>query len=235
MDHSNSVKETSPTCFLVSIIPKIFEKKSRKYPTLETTNVSIKQIPRYKERESPVIHIEQVSKNISEHGQLQRLVETFTGQAARWWDYHQSRLHTWTIDLTYFIEIFGGKRLTNQSQIPMFIQGQDPEEHIRTCKNEWKRLGYKDERTWPYPFPSTLSDLPKKWYKMEEARGETFQWHELKENFIKDFSFIPQNEKLVETAKQIKSFIEPIGRNNLTQNYDRPTITCNNIQTKTIT
>ena len=59
-----------------------------------------------------------------------------------------------------------------------------------TCENEWRRLGYKDERTWPHLFPSTLADLPSKWYKMEEARGETFFWHELKENFIKDFQFI---------------------------------------------
>ena len=88
----------------------------------------------------------------------------------------------------------------------MFIQGKDPEEHIRTCEKEWKRLGYKYERTWPHLFPSTLSDLPNKWYKMEEARGETFQWHELRESFIKEFSFIPHDEKLVETTKQIKSF-----------------------------
>ena len=70
---------------------------------------------------------------------------------------------------------------------------------------------------------------------MEEARGETFQWQELRENFLKDFSFIPQNEKLLETAKQIKTFIEPIGNNTLIQNYDRLTIPCNNIQTKIIT
>ena len=87
------------------------------------------------------MHIEQVSKNIGEHGQLQSLIETFTGQAVKWWDTHQSRLQTWTIALTYFIERFGGKRLTNQAQIPMFIQGQDPEDHIRTCE---KRM----EKTW---------------------------------------------------------------------------------------
>ena len=46
---------------------------------------------------------------------------------------------------------------------------------------------------------------------MEEARGETFLWHELRENFIKDFNFIPQDQKLVETAKQIKAFIELTG------------------------
>ena len=43
---------------------------------------------------------------------------------------------------------------------------------------------------------------------MEEARGETFLWHELRENFIKDFNFIPQNENLVEPTKQIKHFIQ---------------------------
>ena len=50
--------------------------------------------------------------------------------------------------------------------------------------------------------------MPTKWYKMEEARGETFFWHELKENFIKDFNFIPQDEKLVETAQKIKQFVQ---------------------------
>ena len=44
---------------------------------------------------------------------------------------------------------------------------------------------------------------------MEESRGETFLWYEIRENFIKDFKFIPQNEKLVEIAKQIKEFIQP--------------------------
>ena len=66
------------------------------------------------------MHIKQVSKNISEHGQLQSLVDTFTGQAARWWDTHQSRLQTWTIASTFFIEIFGGKKRTNQAQISIF-------------------------------------------------------------------------------------------------------------------
>ena len=136
---------------------------------LNPTNVSIRQIPRYKERESLVMHIEQVSKNIGEHGRLQSLVETFIGQAAQWWDTHQSRLQTWTTASTYFVERFGGKSLNKQAQIPMFIQEQDPEEHIKTCKRERRTLGYKDEHTWPHLFLSTLADLPNKWYKMEEA------------------------------------------------------------------
>ena len=55
---------------------------------------------------------------------------------------------------------------------------------------------------------------------MEEAQGETFLWHELRENFIKDFSFIPQDQNLVETAKQIKAFIEPT--ENKTLKHDQP-------------
>ena len=68
---------------------------------------------------------------------------------------------------------------------------------------------------------------------MEEARGETFIWYELKENFIKDFNFEPQNENLVETAKQIKAFVQPTKNKTLRDN--RTTINCNNIQTRTIT
>ena len=62
---------------------------------------------------------------------------------------------------------------------------------------------------------------------MEEAWGETFLSHELRENFIKDFSFIPQDGKLVETAKKIKEFIEPTENKKL--NHDQPTIDFNNI------
>ena len=40
---------------------------------------------------------------------------------------------------------------------------------------------------------------------MEEAWGETFLWNELKENFIKDFKFIPEYDQLVEATKKIKN------------------------------
>ena len=82
------------------------------------------------------MHTEQVSKNIGEHGRLQSLVETFTGQASRWWDTHQTRLQTWIIASNFFIKIFGGKKITNQAQISIFNQGQNPEDHIRTCEKE---------------------------------------------------------------------------------------------------
>ena len=65
---------------------------------------------------------------------------------------------------------------------------------------------------------------------MEEARGELFLWHELRENFIKDFNFIPQNENLVETAKQIKEFIQSTKNKPLQDN--RQKMKCNNIQTR---
>ena len=122
-----------------------------------------------------------------------------------------------------------GKKLTQQAQIPVFTQGQNPEDHIKTCENEWRRLGYKDEWAWPHLFPSTLANLPNKWYKMEEARVETFLWHELRENFIKDFNFIPQNENLVETAKQIKQFIQPTENQPLQDHWQIRD--CNNIKT----
>ena len=53
---------------------------------------------------------------------------------------------------------------------------------------------------------------------MEEAQGETFLWHELKENFIKDFNFETQNENLVKTAKQIKTFVQPTKNKTLRDN-----------------
>ena len=69
----------------------------------------------------------------------------------------------------FFMERFGGKKLTVKVKIPKFIQGKDPEEHIARCESEWKRLGYRDERAWPHMFPNMLDDLPSKWFKLEEA------------------------------------------------------------------
>ena len=68
---------------------------------------------------------------------------------------------------------------------------------------------------------------------MEEARGETFMWNELRENFIKDFSFILEDEKLVEATKQIKTFIQ-LTTNKSTQNKSRPNTTFHNIQSNKI-
>ena len=45
---------------------------------------------------------------------------------------------------------------------------------------------------------------------MEEERGETFTWNELKENFVNDFKFSPQNELLAEASKHIESFLQPL-------------------------
>lgn len=71
------------------------------------------------------------------------------------------------------MEKFGGKKLAAKAKILKFVQGKDPEEHIARCESEWKRLGYRDERAWPHMFPKTLDDLPSKWFKLEEDRGET--------------------------------------------------------------
>ena len=75
-------------CFYVSFIPKIFERKIGEYHSLAPIKKENRNSLRYKEMESPVLHIEQVYKNIGEHDRLQILVETLIGQAARWWDTH---------------------------------------------------------------------------------------------------------------------------------------------------
>ena len=133
MDHSSCLEETNSTMLFYIDYSKIFENKKREYPSLAPTKTDNKQSLWYKERESPVLHVEQVSKNLGEHGRLQILVETFTRQAARWWDTHQSRLQTWTTTLNLFVERFRGRNLTKQAQIPVFTQGQDLKNHIRIC------------------------------------------------------------------------------------------------------
>jgi hypothetical protein len=92
-------------------------------------------------------------------------------------------------------------------QITKFYLGDDPTKHVDLFQKEWKRLGYHDERTWPHLFLTTLDDLPNKWYKLEEARGDTFTWKTIRENFIKYFSFILDDEKLKPAAKQLQQFI----------------------------
>ena len=65
---------------------------------------------------------------------------------------------------------------------------------------------------------------------MEEARGETLFWHELKQNFIKDFQFIPQNNQLAGTAHQIKQFLQPTEKQPFQDH--RQIKDCNEIQTE---
>jgi hypothetical protein len=57
-------------------------------------------------------------------------------------------------------------------------------------------------------FPNTLDDIPHKWYKIEEACGHTFNWNEIKENFMKDFEFIPKEALWQEVVKEIKKILE---------------------------
>ena len=90
----------------------------------------------YKERDSPIIHVNEVSKNVGEQRRLQILFDTFTGQETRWWGTQQSRLQTWTTTSTYFIDIFGGKKLIVESHIKKFSPHNDPKEHIDSCEKE---------------------------------------------------------------------------------------------------
>ena len=68
-------------CYSISIGPKIIEKKIREYPTLIPNNIANSKL-RFKEIESPTVHLNEVTKNIGDQGRLQRLFESFTSQAA---------------------------------------------------------------------------------------------------------------------------------------------------------
>ena len=65
---------------------------------------------------------------------------------------------------------------------------------------------------------------------MEEARRETLLWNELKENFIKDFKIILEDDQLVEATKKIKTFIKPTVNSTSTETHNRPNDSCNNIR-----
>ena len=80
-------------CYSISIVPKIVQKKVREYPTLIPNNVANSKL-RFKEADSPTIHLNEIYKNIGDQGHLQSLVESFTGQVAQWWGTHQNQLQS---------------------------------------------------------------------------------------------------------------------------------------------
>ena len=59
-------------------------------------------------------------------------------------------------------------------------------------------------------FPRKLDEIPNKWYKIEEACGHTLNWFDIKEKFIEDFKFNPEDERLREASHQIKTFLEKL-------------------------
>ena len=75
--------------YSISSIRKIVEKKIREYLTLIPNNIANSKL-RFKEIESPAVHLNEVTKNIGDQGHLQSLVESFIGQVARWWGTHQN-------------------------------------------------------------------------------------------------------------------------------------------------
>jgi hypothetical protein len=50
-------------------------------------------------------------------------------------------------------------------------------------------------------FLNTLSDIPHKWYNIEEASGHTLDWNIIKSNFVKYFKFISEEALLQVAAK----------------------------------
>ena len=72
--------------FAIFVIQKKFDKKIRQYPTLLLTKVEpgIFLSWQYKEQDSLVKQLKQVSKNIGEQGRLQSLIKSFIGQLTQW-------------------------------------------------------------------------------------------------------------------------------------------------------
>jgi hypothetical protein len=59
---------------------------------------------------------------------------------------------------------------------------------------------------WLHMFPNTLDDIPHKWYKIEEACGNTFDWNEIKSIFLKEFEFRLRETLLQEETREINFF-----------------------------
>ena len=66
--------------YSIFFVPKVMEKKIREYPTIIPNNTTNPKI-RFKGIESPVEHLNTVTKSLGDQGHLQSLVESFTGQA----------------------------------------------------------------------------------------------------------------------------------------------------------
>jgi hypothetical protein len=60
-------------------------------------------------------------------------------------------------------------------------------------------------------FPNTLDDTTHKWYKIEEVCGHTFDWNEIKNNFLTDFKFKLEEALLQDASREIKNFLKQPG------------------------
>jgi len=124
-------------CYSIQAVPKVYENIYQQTPTLIPTDNKVCKPLRYSERHATSTHVEEVEKSIGEQGRTQILVETFTGQAAIWWETHSPKLQTWRMVSMYFVERFGDKNLSKAADIPIFRIGYDPLEHIQRCESEW--------------------------------------------------------------------------------------------------
>ena len=73
-------KESLRSCFSIKVVPTTYEKRIRQYPNLIPSNTKSTTIPplKFKEWESPALHVNELSKSVDEQGQLQSLVQWFT-------------------------------------------------------------------------------------------------------------------------------------------------------------
>jgi hypothetical protein len=110
----------------------------------------------------------------------------------------------WNTTTLYFVKKFSGKRPSENIDILMFKPRFDLVAHIQHYENEWRKACYRDERVWPHMFPNALDDIHHKWYKIEEAYGHTFDWNEIKNNFLKNFEFKPEEALLQDEQERSK-------------------------------
>ena len=57
------------SCYFIPIVPKIVKNKVREYPTLILNNIGNTKL-RFKELDLPIVHLNEVSKNIGDQGRL---------------------------------------------------------------------------------------------------------------------------------------------------------------------
>ena len=59
-------------------------------------------------------------------------------------------------------------------------------------------------------------------------------WNKLKENSVKDFKFIIEDDLLIEASKQTKTFLKPTDNSTSTETHNQPNTSCHNIRSPKI-
>eukprot|EP01018_Ginkgo_biloba_P024469 Gb_11745 [translate_table: standard] len=166
-------------CFSIQVISKA------KLQRL-TRQEEAKEI-RYVSAGEPKKYIQKVAQTPSTEEKFNIMTKSLARVATRWWKGHKDEIKTFKQASTLLCN-----RLEESKNIAKFMPDQDPQEHIKRCKEAWTREEIQKEE-WTHRFAKTLDRIPYTWYQVEEANGNTKYWPKLEENFIKDFQ--PMNKE----------------------------------------